>query len=244
MSDAPRPINSQLDIYRKLLPLLPEDKAARILDAGAGQGFFSRLMRDEGYRGVAACDYLAGDWKCPEVPFVAADLNEAFPFADESFDCVVTIEVIEHVKSHFHFMDELARVTRRGGRIVITTPNYLAMSGRWHFLLYGYNDCAPLPIDPAGRYFMEHTNPISLPQILFHLERVGAELEELRTNRLRKGSLVSGILLYPLLNLALRAKLLRKKFALQHALHRRHLRWMLHPNTLLGRTVIAVARRR
>ena len=245
MSDAPLPINSQTDLYQKLLPILPGDKTACILDLGAGQGFFSQMMHDHGYANVVACDYVEDQWKCPEVPLVVADLNRRFPFDDESFDCVVSIEVIEHVNDHFHFMDEVARVTRKGGRILITTPNYLTMSGRWHFLLYGYNDCAPLPIDPhSGRYLMDHVNPISLQQILFHLERTGAEMEQLRTNRFRKGSILPAILLYPILSLALRAKLLRKKLAHHHALHRRHIQWLLHRNTLAGRTTIAVARRR
>ena len=46
----------------------------------------------------------------------------ALPFADESFDCVVSSEVIEHVHDPQGFIIELLRCVKRGGNLIITTP--------------------------------------------------------------------------------------------------------------------------
>jgi SAM-dependent methyltransferase len=45
------------------------------------------------------------------------------PAADDSFDAVITIDVHEHLSDCRPFNRELARVTRPGGRVIVTTPN-------------------------------------------------------------------------------------------------------------------------
>jgi SAM-dependent methyltransferase len=239
----PRGRTFQPDIYPKVLSLLPAGEDVTLLDAGAGEGYFSRVAADHGFR-VEACDYQKSLFKPDDIPFHQADLNEAIPLPDESFDCVVSIEVIEHVENHARFVNELLRVTRVGGTLIVTTPNVLSLSSRWHFFLYGYTDCAPLPLDPElDDYSMQHINPISLPELLFQFERFGGELVQLTTNRIRRGSRFSALLFYPMLSLALRRRLLRKKYSKYRQLYRRHLEWMLHPANLKGRITIAVVRR-
>lgn len=45
------------------------------------------------------------------------------PFADGAFDVVVTIDVHEHLPTPAPLNQELARIARPGGRIVVTTPS-------------------------------------------------------------------------------------------------------------------------
>ena len=240
---SPRGITFQQDIYPKVLSLLPADRSARILDVGAGEGYFCGLASKRGYR-VEACDYQKSLFKWPDAPFHSADLNQGIPLPDESFDGVVSIEVIEHLENHTQFIKELIRVTRKGGTIIVTTPNILSVTSRWHFFLFGYTDCAPRPLDPSREdYFLQHINPISLPGILFLFERFGGEMTALETNRIRRGAWLPAILLYPVFALALRLKLLRKEYANLLPLYRRHIRWMLTPANLMGRITIAVGQR-
>ncbi|MCA9783414.1 MAG: class I SAM-dependent methyltransferase [Calditrichaeota bacterium] len=240
----PMPITFQPNIYGKVQNLLPEGAGRRALDVGAGHGHFSHKLQERGYQ-VDACDFLPELFQCPTIPFRRANLNESLPYEDNQFDLVVSIEVVEHIENHFTFMSELLRVARPGAVIIVTTPNVLSLSSRWHHFLYGYCDCAPVPLDPGMEaYFMQHINPISLPQLIFHAERFGGEVVGVATNRYRKGSLLFMPILYPLLALSLRRKLLGRKYREKEGLHRRHLRWMCTRANLLGRITILQVRKR
>lgn len=45
------------------------------------------------------------------------------PFSNESFDCVVVVDVHEHLEDPMPFTAELRRIVSRGGRAIVTTPN-------------------------------------------------------------------------------------------------------------------------
>jgi ubiquinone/menaquinone biosynthesis C-methylase UbiE len=59
-----------------------------------------------------------------------------FPFADNQFDCVVSIDVLEHLHDDQSFLHEVRRVLRPGGRAIVTVPNgdpkLLANRIKWH----------------------------------------------------------------------------------------------------------------
>jgi SAM-dependent methyltransferase len=54
---------------------------------------------------------------------------QGLPFSDASFDIVISCETIEHVPNPWLAMKEMYRVTRAGGRLFLTTPNYLNFMG-------------------------------------------------------------------------------------------------------------------
>lgn len=49
--------------------------------------------------------------------------NPVLPFEDQTFDVVMTIDVHEHLRHPEKLNNELTRLTRPGGRVVVTTPN-------------------------------------------------------------------------------------------------------------------------
>ena len=59
-------------------------------------------------------------------------------FGDESFDFVITFQVIEHIDDDAAFVREIARVLRPGGRMILTTPNAPMSLTRnpWHVREY------------------------------------------------------------------------------------------------------------
>lgn len=48
--------------------------------------------------------------------------GERLPFADATFDCAVASEIIEHLPEPERVPDEMWRVARPGGRVLISTP--------------------------------------------------------------------------------------------------------------------------
>lgn len=60
------------------------------------------------------------------------------PFEDESFDSLISFQVIEHIKRDDLFVDEVFRVLKKGGRAIISTPNAPMSITRnpWHIREY------------------------------------------------------------------------------------------------------------
>lgn len=116
------------DLLLDLLDPLPGES---ILDAGCGTGIFTRdiLARGSHVIGVdlsepmlrIAMDRGAGK----KFTGVCSDMC-ALPFADESFDKTLSMTAIEFVREARLAVDELSRVTRQGGCIVLTTLNRLS----------------------------------------------------------------------------------------------------------------------
>ena len=59
-------------------------------------------------------------------------------FADESFDYVISFQVIEHIEQDKEFVKEVSRVLRKGGRFIVSTPNAPMSLTRnpWHIREY------------------------------------------------------------------------------------------------------------
>ena len=102
------------------------DGSIRALDIASGPGYGTRMLGTKG-RVVVGVDYdfrALGEAKrsLRSGAFVNADALE-LPFADASFDAVVSFETIEHVEDGSAFLSEMLRVLRPGGTFICSTPN-------------------------------------------------------------------------------------------------------------------------
>jgi 2-polyprenyl-3-methyl-5-hydroxy-6-metoxy-1,4-benzoquinol methylase len=100
---------------------------SRLADVGCGTGTFRSFC-------LPLCDHYCGiDVVCyeafpPDADFKAADLDApSWPVGDGTFDATVSIETIEHLENPRAFFREIARITRPGGVIIVTTPNQLSL---------------------------------------------------------------------------------------------------------------------
>jgi SAM-dependent methyltransferase len=53
--------------------------------------------------------------------------GSALPFPDGSFDAVLAFEVVEHVEDDSGLLEEVARVSRPGGMLILSTPVHASM---------------------------------------------------------------------------------------------------------------------
>lgn len=112
-----------------------------LLDFGAGQGDFIRLVREAtvGFSRITGVDIAPRPRELPShVGWISVDLNDGVP-SDEEFDVAVVIEVIEHLENPRATMRQIFRLLKSGGTAIVTTPNsenirgYLSLLIRRHF---------------------------------------------------------------------------------------------------------------
>ena len=93
---------------------------ARVLDAGAGEGAYRHEFSNQRYTGI---DLGVGDvgWNYSTLDAVA-DLT-SIPLAGDTFDAVINIVTLEHVKEPARVIQELGRVLKPGGRLLLIVPH-------------------------------------------------------------------------------------------------------------------------
>lgn len=116
--------------YDAIAARIARDRPSRVLDWGAGLGQVSRRLVD---LGLDTTSYVYEDGAAPRTePFgrypgleaVVGGDPVALPFADASFDAVLSCGVLEHVSDPHGSLDELFRVLQPGGRLyVYKLPN-------------------------------------------------------------------------------------------------------------------------
>lgn len=114
----------------------------KILDVGAGNGFFIQEAIESGWQGFATEYTPEAVTLCRAKGATAhqGDLDTA-PFAEGSFDIITAFEVLEHVLNPLELMRNVARLLRPNGMFYLTTPNFNSISRhilgpQWHVIEY------------------------------------------------------------------------------------------------------------
>ena len=114
---------SDLQIMRSLAHLVPE--GARVLDLGCGDGAMLELLtRERGCRGYGVELSDANVLACVQrgVEVIQLNLEEGLSmFGDQSFDVVLQIDTLQHLRNAETMLRETARVGRLG---IVAFPNF------------------------------------------------------------------------------------------------------------------------
>jgi SAM-dependent methyltransferase len=116
------------------------DSVRSVLDVGAGVGHWGRLLShvlapdatvvgvDAEPRWVEEATARAQEAGLGQRFSYRLASAEALPFEDESFDLVTCQTLLIHVADPRHVIDEMVRVTKRGGLVVASEPNNRALT--------------------------------------------------------------------------------------------------------------------
>jgi ubiquinone/menaquinone biosynthesis C-methylase UbiE len=122
-------------IYQGFIEMLGNVDGHKILSVSCGSGNYeAMIMKKFGNVEIVSTDivddllidqnknYLE---KSCRWEFKKTEPEKNLPFADNSFDLVFNTDVIEHVEKPTFFLSEQYRVLKKGGKIIVGTPNLL-----------------------------------------------------------------------------------------------------------------------
>jgi SAM-dependent methyltransferase len=131
----PRDLHHIDGLHKAIAQSIPD--SGRVLDLGCGINADLARYRNS-KREVWGTDFQAHpELQHPEW-FVLLGRNGTIPFPDAHFDTIVTVMVLEHVVDPQHFLQEVARVLRSGGRLIghsISGTHYVSFIRRLFSLL-------------------------------------------------------------------------------------------------------------
>lgn len=195
------------NFYAKYADFLkPARPGARVLDAGCGVGQVVARLAEAGFEAHGV------DVSEPNIQKASRHLSHCqlydgrhLPFSDGYFASAGALNVLEHVEEPEAFIQELARVVEPGGRIVLSSPNFMRVLGfrDYHPRMRGLGNkwrnwrrlrtkCRQMRTEPGAVQFDRMTPIVKEPftpdddaivatnalEMQFFLERAGCVVEQ------------------------------------------------------------------
>ena len=129
--------------------------SGHVLEIGCGWGRGLELLTKAAmqYTGIDKNEELIAALRTeyPDSTFIAANIPPLSDVADDSFDYIVTFQVIEHIENDDLFIKEAHRVLKPGGKLLLTTVNktFSLTRNPWHVREYYADGLRSL----IGKYF-------------------------------------------------------------------------------------------
>jgi SAM-dependent methyltransferase len=114
----------------------------RVLEDGCGVGMYAERLGQYGGQVIGLeYDFERALEAHGRAALIVNAAGEGLPFPDESFDLILSHEVLEHVADDRRAAEEMSRLLRPGGRVVVFVPNRgypfethgVYWRGRYHF---------------------------------------------------------------------------------------------------------------
>lgn len=126
-----------------------------VLEVGCGEGRGVELVmkKAKSYTAIDKIEEVIGRLKkkYPNGSFLSGNIPPFSGLESNSFDTVISFQVIEHIRDDAFFLKEICRVLKPGGKAYITTPNRVMSLTRnpWHIREYTAEELLSL----AQKYF-------------------------------------------------------------------------------------------
>jgi SAM-dependent methyltransferase len=150
-------------VYENIVTCIENCNVEKILDAPSGFGVLADLLKERGYN-VTCLDIEYKKYSPVDKQIVVSDLADGVPFKDMSFDAVLCIEGIEHLQTPLRLIQEIHRILKDKGFLILSTPNIVNIRSRVKFFLRG----ELFWFDEAAIFRFGHISP-QFPFLLEHL---------------------------------------------------------------------------
>lgn len=114
--------------YNRAIKLADIRSNSIILDIGCKYALLKYMLKDKNinvdYFGIDITDKVFSRIEnFDSTRFKIADASKGIPFEDEKFDYVFALEILEHVESPTKMLQEIHRVLKPNGVLILSVPN-------------------------------------------------------------------------------------------------------------------------
>jgi SAM-dependent methyltransferase len=180
------------EIHDKVIEMMDKEPRGRVLDVPTGTGILADQLRKKGFD-VSCCDINPLYFSIPDLKIEIGDLNQSLPYPGDTFDYLICLDGIEHTENPSNAIREFQRVLKKGGKIFLSTPNFLNIERRLRFLFTGTFSKIPsheiIKNIWEGDLTMAHLSPLGYPLLKFIMECHGFHILRLEKDR-RKPKMV------------------------------------------------------
>lgn len=123
--------------HKSAVELITSDSGASALsalDLGCGDGLLLSILKERGIigKGMDISEEGVEKAKSKGIDASVFDFNAKLPFANDSFDIVISLDVLEHLYAPENLIKEAVRVSKR--HLIIGMPNFNSLPARLQVL--------------------------------------------------------------------------------------------------------------
>lgn len=110
-----------------------KQRPGKVLDIGCGRGLLLKKLRDRGWKpaGTELSEEAAAYAReTANLPVTTQALEDA-DFPNNEFDLVILWHVLEHVRAPRAMLQEVGRILKPGGTLLVAVPNFDSWEARW-----------------------------------------------------------------------------------------------------------------
>lgn len=179
-----------------------------VVDFPAGNGVTTQILNEIGANPLPL-DLFPEYYELQEPTCAKANIAEGLPLTDGQADHLICQEGIEHFSDQLAALQEFNRVLKKGGGLIITTPNYSNMRAKMSYLLSEserFNSIiAPNELDSIWmnrqdinkEVYYGHIFLIGVLKLRCLAKLSGFKIKRIESTRKKSTSILLGILYYP-----------------------------------------------
>ncbi len=112
----------ELSRSHNILKLLPKNSGFAYADIGSGDGYFCRKLMEMTNGNVFAVDKGYTNTRKKKDGLIC--LNDTALLKTDSIDCLIMMDVLEHIENENAFLQQVLETLTPGGKIIITVPAF------------------------------------------------------------------------------------------------------------------------